>query len=422
VQRIANEGQNLVPVLRDCASIISFTTRPPPSIRRRAVSPTSPRQSPLMKQVSKLKRHTSDGDFAIDSSFDGEFPMASFEDDAISLCKRGESESQINAIPEWLRCHSKHCDGRKSASPSRIICLFALAVLLCYFAGTFARTSYLSDSYVEWSDSITNVAGHKARVRGLRLSNGLNVLLWSDTQMDKAGSAIAFNAGSWMDPSEHAGVAHFLEHMVFMGSTRYPAQDVLFAFLAQHGGHGNAYTASETTNYFLEVDPPFLSHATNIMADSVIAPLLSEVAVIAEIKAVNAEHAKNLARDAWRIDMLGRSFAVPHHQITRFGTGNEETLRSSLSALRLFHSKHYTAPHAAVAVVGPSSLDDLQDVAVAAFGQMPRQADSGSQDDNEEGNAGSTSTGAPRKLQPYLFADDAHPSGLQVIFELTTRF
>ncbi len=341
--------------------------------------------------------------------------MASFEDDAFAHYERSGSENQISAIPEWLRRHTKHCDGRKPASPSRIILLFALAVLSCYFAGTLARLSHPSDSPVEWSESITDVAGHKARVRGLRLSNGLNVLLWSDTQMDKAGSAVAFNAGSWSDPSDHAGVAHFLEHLIFMGSARYPEQDSLFAFLAQHGGRGNAYTASETTNYFLEVDPLFLSHATNILADSVIAPLLNEAAAIAEINAVNAEHAKNMARDAWRIDMLGRSFALPHHEITCFGTGNEETLRSSLPVLRAFHSKHYTASHAAVAVVGPSSLDDLQAVAVAAFSHMPKQTDSSSQDDVGDGSAGSTSTGAPRRLQPYLFAGDKHPSGLQVV-------
>jgi hypothetical protein len=366
-----------------------------------------------MKQASKLKRDMSDGDCSVDSSFEGEFPMASFEDDVFAHSDRPESESRVSVIREWLCCHSKHSGTRKPASASRIICLFALAVLLCYFAATLSRDSY-PGSHVEWSDSVTNLAGHKALVRGLRLSNGLNVLLWSDAQMDKAGSAVAFDAGSWSDPSEHAGVAHFLEHMVFMGSARYPEQDVLFAFLAQHGGSGNAYTASETTNYFLEVDPPFLLRATSIMADSVIAPLLSEAAAVAEINAVNAEHAKNRARDGWRIDMLARSFAIPHHELTRFGTGNEETLRLSLPALRAFHAKHYTASHAAAAVVGPSSLDDLQAVAVAAFGHMPKQANLPSSDHAGDDDAASTSTGATRKLQPYLFAGESQPSGLQV--------
>jgi insulysin len=198
-----------------------------------------------------------------------------------------------------------------------------------------------------------------------------------------------------------------------MGSARFPQQDVLFAFLAQHGGRGNAYTASETTNYFFEVDPPFLQHATSIMADSVISPLLSTDAAAAEINAVNAEHAKNHARDGWRIDMLGRSFALPHHELSRFSTGNEETLRSSLPALREFHSKFYTAAHAAAAVAGPLSLDDLEAVAVTAFGHMRRQTVAASADDSGDGESPTTSAGAPRRLQPYLLAGPAHSPGLQ---------
>ena len=114
--------------------------------------------------------------------------------------------------------------------------------------------------------------------------------------------------------------------------------------------------------------------------------------------------------------MLSRSFALPHHELTRFGTGNEETLRSSLPALRAFHSKHYTATHAAVAVVGPSSLDELQAVAVAAFGHMPKHTVSLNLDEFGDGDSVLTSTGAPLSLQPYLFAGGTHSPGLQVLF------
>jgi hypothetical protein len=274
-------------------------------------------------QVPKLKRHLSDGIDMMDSSFEDEFPMASFEADAFEHNQSVGSVGRGGVLPKWMCDYSAWSVSRKPASTSRIICLFALAIFVCYSAGVFVQQSSPSSTRVEWSDSITNLAGHKAQVRALRLSNGLNVVMWSDGRMDKAGSAVAFDAGSWSDPLQHAGVAHFLEHMVFMGSSQHPQQDVLFAFLAQHGGSGNAYTASETTNYFFDVDPPFLARATDIMADSVIAPLLTEAAAVAEINAVNAEHAKNRARDAWRIDMLGRSFALPRHEIGRFGAGND---------------------------------------------------------------------------------------------------
>ena len=75
---------------------------------------------------------------------------------------------------------------------------------------------------------------------------------------------------------------------------------------------------------------------------------------------------------------------------------------------------HYIAPHAAVAIAGPASLDDLEAVVVAAFDGMPKQA-AAAADEVGDGDSASTSTGAPRQLQPYLFADGVHSAGLQVI-------
>lgn len=51
------------------------------------------------------------------------------------------------------------------------------------------------------------------------------------------------------DPLELPGLAHFLEHMLFYASTKYPTEDEYSKFISEHGGHTNAYTASENTNY-----------------------------------------------------------------------------------------------------------------------------------------------------------------------------
>lgn len=51
------------------------------------------------------------------------------------------------------------------------------------------------------------------------------------------------------DPLELPGLAHFLEHMLFYASRKYPTEDEYSKFISEHGGHTNAYTASENTNY-----------------------------------------------------------------------------------------------------------------------------------------------------------------------------
>ena len=49
------------------------------------------------------------------------------------------------------------------------------------------------------------------------------------------------------------GLAHFLEHMIFMGSSKYPDENGLMDFIKNHGGSTNAYTDRIETNYYFEV-------------------------------------------------------------------------------------------------------------------------------------------------------------------------
>ena len=99
---------------------------------------------------------------------------------------------------------------------------------------------------------------HKADVdqrsyRWLRLANHLQVVLISDPSADSAAAAMDVNVGSASDPDELPGLAHFCEHMLFLGNAKYPVEGDLDAFLSQHGGSSNAFTASEDTCYFFNI-------------------------------------------------------------------------------------------------------------------------------------------------------------------------
>ncbi|OQR74085.1 insulin-degrading enzyme-like [Tropilaelaps mercedesae] len=88
--------------------------------------------------------------------------------------------------------------------------------------------------------------------RGLDLANGMKVLLASDPNVEKARVALCVMIGFMSDPWELQGLAHFTEHMVFMGSQRYPDENRVFSFLHSHGGQVNAFTANDATCYYYE--------------------------------------------------------------------------------------------------------------------------------------------------------------------------
>ena len=119
--------------------------------------------------------------------------------------------------------------------------------------------------------------------------------------------------GSASDPEELPGLAHFLEHMLFLGTERYPQEDAYQSFLEQHGGSSNAMTMHENTSYFFDVQHDFLPGALDRFAQFFLCPLFTESATGREMKAVDSEHSKNLQSDAWRLQQIYKWAADPAH-------------------------------------------------------------------------------------------------------------
>ena len=80
--------------------------------------------------------------------------------------------------------------------------------------------------------------------RQITLSNKLSVLLISDPTTEKSAASLAVNVGHFDDPQASQGLAHLLEHMLFLGTKNYPDPDEYQTFINNHGGQNNALTSS----------------------------------------------------------------------------------------------------------------------------------------------------------------------------------
>ena len=72
--------------------------------------------------------------------------------------------------------------------------------------------------------------------------------------MIKWVDALQVQAGSMQDPDDLPGLAHFTEHMLFYASKKYPEESDYNKWIEDHGGHTNAWTAAEHTNYQFTVN------------------------------------------------------------------------------------------------------------------------------------------------------------------------
>ncbi|XP_014879406.1 nardilysin-like isoform X1 [Poecilia latipinna] len=104
----------------------------------------------------------------------------------------------------------------------------------------------------------------------------------------QSAAALCVGVGSFSDPSDLPGLAHFLEHMVFMGSEKYPSENGFDAFLKKHGGSDNASTDCERTIFQFDVQRKSFKEALDRWAQFFICPLMIRDAINREVEAVDS--------------------------------------------------------------------------------------------------------------------------------------
>lgn len=203
------------------------------------------------------------------------------------------------------------------------------------------------------------------------LDNGLRVLLVSDPRYNKSAAAMVVEVGSLDNPVEDQGLAHFLEHMLFMGTEKFPGVDDYSAYMNDNGGYNNAYTAGDHTNYFFEVNHGAFEGGLDRFAQFFIAPLFTEQYTEREMNAVHSEHQKNLENDSWRVWRTQSQFYREGHPERKFGTGNLETLGNvTRDDLLAFYHGHYSADRMGLVLLSNAPLDSLDGWARRHFAQI----------------------------------------------------
>ena len=115
-----------------------------------------------------------------------------------------------------------------------------------------------------------------------------------------AAAALCVEAGSLSDPENCQGLMHLLEHMVFMGSKKYPKENDFDDYVAKRGGYSNASTDLENTNFYFEVQSKHLWKALDKFAQFFVEPLISKNSLDREIKAVDSEATEARTKDYYR--------------------------------------------------------------------------------------------------------------------------
>lgn len=224
--------------------------------------------------------------------------------------------------------------------------------------------------------------GDKKDYRLIKLANGIKALLVQKTNENPesgneslAAANVSIKIGSFDNPPDALGLAHFLEHMVHMGSERYPDESGYNDFLSANGGKRNAITSSEYTTYFFSTSEKVFPEALDRLEQMIEAPLLSKNPMQREREAVDSEYEMKKSHDAVRVESILKHLIKDGHPAKLFDFGNLKTLKGVISDDEL-HSKlmelhaKYVGKKIFVAVQSERSLDELQELVVKSFSSI----------------------------------------------------
>lgn len=201
----------------------------------------------------------------------------------------------------------------------------------------------------------------------LTLSNGLQVELRHAPHLKRCAAAVRVHAGSHDAPADYPGLAHFLEHLFFLGTERFPVDDGLMRFVQRHGGQLNASTRERTTEFFFEIPPAAFAGALERLCEMLAQPLLSLERQRAEREVIHAEWvAWSGNAEAQRQYALLRAMSATH-PLSGFHAGNRDSLPIDdprfQTALTGFHQRFYQGGQMTLNLVGPQSLSELAQLA-----------------------------------------------------------
>ncbi|MBS3904700.1 MAG: insulinase family protein [Simkania sp.] len=220
---------------------------------------------------------------------------------------------------------------------------------------------------------LLNPSMQKQEIAKILLNNGVEAYIISDPDSKHSAVSVAVQVGSWDDPAEYPGMAHLVEHVLFMGTKAYPGENDFSQYITECSGKNNAFTASDRTVYMFAANHDGFEGAFDRLAHFFIDPLLCTSSLERELHAIDQEYAKNIEHDGWRQYFVLKQIGNPEHPNKGFSIGNANTLRGiPQEVLRSWFARYYAPDHMVVIVVSPLSKEKLIDLVVEKFSLVPK--------------------------------------------------
>ncbi|MBI5415496.1 MAG: insulinase family protein [Candidatus Omnitrophica bacterium] len=203
------------------------------------------------------------------------------------------------------------------------------------------------------------------------LPNGLRIVTHDMKERDSIALGLWIGVGGRHEQDRIKGAAHFLEHIVFKGSRKYPCEEIKTS-IEGVGGALNAFTSEEQTCFYAKIPSRHLARTFDVLADMVVYPNMAEPDIAKE-KTVVVEEIK-MYRDLPQFTAMELLDGLlwPDHPLGKNLAGTPESVTAfSQNDIKQFHREYYVPANIVVAACGRLNHDRITRLAKTRFGKMP---------------------------------------------------
>lgn len=192
------------------------------------------------------------------------------------------------------------------------------------------------------------------------LDNGLRILTSTMPHTRSVSVGFFIGVGSRYETEKENGITHFIEHMLFKGTTKRPtARDIAVAIEGK-GGVFNASTGRELTTYWAKVAQHHFSVALDVLADMLVNSKLDEYELDKERGVIIEEINMTLDHPSDRVHQVATDLIWPDHPLGRDQAGTKESVIGiTRSTMREYLSQHYHPANTVLGVAGSIEHDEV---------------------------------------------------------------
>ena len=207
------------------------------------------------------------------------------------------------------------------------------------------------------------------------LPNGLRYILVSNKDIDKSAVSLDVYIGSADEPNEYPGLAHCLEHIIFLGTKKYPNASEFDNFLNLNSGFSNANTSLDHTNFHYEICHEQLEKSIDMFSEFFIEPLFSEEFLNKELNAIESEFKADYRDDSTRLLTLFVFEGYKNSHFNKFINGNLGTLQKPEIREKVieFYNEKYDPSMMSLCVFSNKGIEELDNLVKKYFSRINKK-------------------------------------------------